>query len=292
MKDRLVDWAYGAGWRLVRALPEPAARRLFSWGATRAYRRDDRGVARLRHNLGRVTGATGEKLETLVQAGMQSYARYWMETFRLPSWSTSDVVDRFVCENPELLQLHSAERGLILALPHSGNWDHAGAWLTLQGFRASTVAERLRPEALFRRFVAYRESLGIEILPATGNGRPVIDVLTERLQSGAVVALIADRDLSQNGIPVSFFGAQSRIPVGPVALALRTGAPLLVASLWYDDERHTHARLTGPIKVPDVSDKSQQISMMCQQVADEFAAGIAAHPADWHMLQRIWLDEE
>jgi KDO2-lipid IV(A) lauroyltransferase len=104
------------------------------------------------------------------------------------------------------------------------------------------------------------------------------------------VVLLADRDLSARGIPVDFFGGRTRMPGGPALLALRTGAPLLVASLWYDGE-HSRVKIAGPLPVPTEGTRAEQVAVLTQQVADELAAGIAAHPEDWHMLQRLWLDD-
>jgi KDO2-lipid IV(A) lauroyltransferase len=176
----------------------------------------------------------------------------------------------------------AAGRGTVLALPHSGNWDAAGAWCTATGVPFTTVAERLQPESLYDRFVAFRESLGMEVLPLTG-GRPPFEVLVDRLLAGGTLCLLADRDLSARGVDVRFFGAAARMPAGPAALALRTGATLLPVTLSFlpDGWRivfHPEVRHTD-------------VATMTQDLADAFAAGIAGAPADWHMLQRLWLDD-
>jgi KDO2-lipid IV(A) lauroyltransferase len=148
----------------------------------------------------------------------------------------------------------------------------------------STVAERLRPESLFDRFIAYRKKLGMEVLPLTGGDDDVTAVLADRLRAGGFVCLVADRDLSERGIPVTFFGRPSRMPVGPAALSLKTGAPLIPATLHYD----------GPdlvITFHDAIEPDGGVVAMTQRCADAFAVGIAAHPQDWHMLQRIFLEE-
>lgn len=288
----VTDLAYRAGWRMVRALPQRAAHRLFQLGADRATRRNGRGIQRLRSNLRRVIGdgPSEQELEALVRAGMRSYGRYWAEAFRLPSLSRQQIVDTFHLDGEDLLRDQAARgRGVVVALPHSANWDHAGAWASLSGLPLTTVVERLKPEDLYQRFLAYRESLGLEILPSHGGTRSPLDVLTERLRAGRVVVLIADRDLSARGVDVQFFGAPARMPVGPALLSLRTGAPLLTASLWYEPGI-TRAAVTGPIRIPDNEDRKVQIADMTQAMADQFAAGIAKHPQDWHMLQKLWLD--
>jgi len=290
---RLTTWAYTAGWAVVRGLPEPVARGLFQLGADVAWRRNSRGVRRLTGNLRRVAGPElpEPELRLLVRAGMRSYARYWLEVFRLPVMSHDRIVSGARVVNSEVLfEAHAAGRGVVVALPHTGNWDHAGAWAVLVGMPFTTVAERLEPAALFDRFVAYRVALGMEVLPLTGGERPPFDVLAERLRSGRLVCLLGDRDLSKRGIEVSFFGGRTRMPAGPALLAIRTGAPLVPATLSYAG-RDWGIRVHDPIPVPVAGSTTAKVTTMTQRLADAFAAGIAEHPQDWHMLQRLWLDD-
>jgi len=276
---RASDTSYAAGWALVRALPEGAARRVFDAGAGIAARRGGKAVDRLRSNLARV--APGQDL---TGAALRSYARYWREVFRLPVTSPAAVVAGTVTVGePAVRSLLASPRGVIFALPHSGNWDTAAAWFAATGVHFTTVAERLKPESLYDRFVAFRESLGMEVLPLTGGSRPPFDVLTERLGAGGAVCLLADRDLTPRGVDVSFFGATARMPAGPATLALRTGAALIPVHLSF---RPDGWLITFYDEVPPTD-----VAMMTQAMADRFAEGIAAHPADWHMLQRLWLDD-
>ncbi len=286
MSGRLVDLGYAAGWRLVRGLPARLAVRIFTAAADAAWRRDGPAVRQLARNLRRVLGAPPPA--PLVRQALRSYARYWLEAFRLPTLSQRQILDTFHLPQRELLARHlDRGQGVVAALPHMGNWDHAGAWATANGWPLTTVAERLRPESLFERFVAYRRTLGMEILPLTGGAQPPLDVLTERVRAGAVVPLLADRDLSSRGVPVTFFGEPTRMPAGPALLAIRTGAPLLVASIWYEDGR-TCARL-DEVALATSGSRSEQVAVTTQRIADLMAARIAEHPADWHMLQRLWL---
>jgi KDO2-lipid IV(A) lauroyltransferase len=132
----------------------------------------------------------------------------------------------------------------------------------------------------------------MEIIPLTGGERPPLDVLAERVSSGAVVPLLADRDLSARGVEVTFFGGRTRMPPGPALLALRTGAPLYTADMWFEPDAPC-GQLRGPIPVPppEAGPLDVRVRQLTQQVADALAAGIAEHPQDWHMLQRLWLDE-
>ncbi|MEV0123030.1 phosphatidylinositol mannoside acyltransferase [Streptomyces sp. NPDC050703] len=290
MRDRLTDALYGAGWSTVKKLPEPAAQRLGRTIADLAWKRRGKGVLRLESNLARVVpDATPERLAQLSRAGMRSYLRYWMESFRLPSWSKDRIRNGF--EPTDLHHLTdglAAGKGVILALPHLGNWDLAGAWVTTElETPFTTVAERLKPETLYDRFVAYRRGLGMEVLPHTGGS--AFGTLARRLRAGGLVCLVADRDLSASGVEVKFFGDTARMPAGPAMLAQQTGALLLPVTLWYDGTPVMKGRVHPPVDVPETGTRAEKTSAMTQALADAFAIGIADHPEDWHMLQRLWL---
>ncbi|WP_181801784.1 phosphatidylinositol mannoside acyltransferase [Streptomyces shenzhenensis] len=288
--DRLTDALYGLGWSTVKKLPEPVAVRLGTSIADLAWKQRGKGVQRLESNYARVLpDASPERLRELSRAGMRSYLRYWMESFRLPSWSEERIRTGFdVKDLHHLTDGLASGRGVILALPHLANWDLAGAWVTTE-LRTpfTTVAERLKPETLYDRFVAYREGLGMEVLPHSGG--TAFGTLARRLRDGGLVCLVADRDLSASGVEVGFFGGTARMPAGPALLAQQTGAQLLPVTLWYDDTPVMKGRVHAPIEVPETGDKAARTSVMTQALADAFATGIADHPEDWHMLQRLWL---
>ncbi|HJQ00832.1 MAG TPA: phosphatidylinositol mannoside acyltransferase [Jatrophihabitans sp.] len=278
------------GWRVVRAVPEPGAAWLFARGADLAAYRQGDSYQQLKANLNRVTGRrlTPEQLDELARRSLHSYARYWMETFRLPSMDVTDTLARAHTDGWQHVQTAvDAGRGAVLALPHSGNWDVAGLWLVQQGYPFSTVAERLRPESLFDQFVAYREGLGMRVVPLTGGDRPPMQVLTERLRAGEVVCLVADRDLSRNGVEVEFFDEPTRMPAGPALLAATTGATLLPIHLHYTE--HGWGQWVGPPIELGTGRLRERVQRATQALADVFAERIALHPADWHMLQPLWL---
>jgi KDO2-lipid IV(A) lauroyltransferase len=290
-----VEFGYVAGWRLIRALPKRAAWSIFRAAADRAARRPGPGTKRLAQNLRRVVGPDVPEAEfdRLVREGLRSYARYWLEVFRLPTLSPAEIQSSFRLERAHLLgDAVAAGTGCVVALPHAGNWDAAGAWVCAQGWGLTTVAERLKPEGLFRRFVAFRESLGMEIVPLVGGDRPPLDVLADRVRESRVVPLLADRDLTARGVEVRFFGGRTRMPAGPALLAIRTGAPLFTCSLWYEGDLPC-GRIDGPLPTPppDSGGLDARVRTLTQTVADQLADGIAKHPTDWHMLQRLWLDE-
>ncbi|MEU2035022.1 phosphatidylinositol mannoside acyltransferase [Nocardia amamiensis] len=282
-KARVSDLGYAAGWRLVRAMPQRWALGLFGLAADRAARGG--GPVQLRRNLARVLSTTPAQVpDDLVHASLRSYARYWCEAFRLPSMDPVRLTEIIEFSATGLHHIHEAVargRGAVLALPHSGNWDLAGVWVVQRVGAPTVVAERLTPESLFRRFVRFRERLGFEVVPLTGGATPPFEQLMARLRQGRIVGLLGERDLTGAGVPVTFFGEPARMPAGPARLAIDTGAPLLPAHCWFTPDGWGF-HVGAPI------DTGGGVQHTTQALTDRFAAGIAAYPADWHMLQPVW----
>lgn len=285
------DWAYRLGWTVACRVPAPLVRPVLDGISDAIWRRRGKGVRRLESNLARAvpprTALDPDAMRTLSRRAMRSYLRYWGEVFRLSRWSRSDILAGVETENFHYLRdAHEAGRGVVGALPHMGNWELAGAWSCSMGISLTAVAERLEPESLYRDFVAFREGLGMEILPITG-GEPTMPILTERLEAGGFVCLLADRDLSRSGVEVELLGSKARFPSGPARLAARTGSLLIPITSSYDG-RLMRLRLHEPVPVDDRPDG---IARMTQRVADVFGAAITADPQDWHMLQRVFVED-
>lgn len=291
--DRRRLLLYGIGWSAVRALPERAAYGVFRLIADIAWRRRGAATCGLERNLARVVpGAGPQELRQLSRAGLRSYMRYWCDAFRIGDWDEERVVSRVRTEHEQRLREPlSRGQGVVVALPHMANWDHAGAWAALTGMPVASIAERLQPEALFERFLAYRRRIGITIWPLTGEDN-VMGKLADYLRGGGLVCLPAERDLSQRGVPVTFFGEETRMPAGPAMLALRTGSVLLPTTIHYEGREPNHGivlHLHEPVEVP--AERANRIATMTQHVAEAFEVGIGQHPEDWHMTQRLFLSD-
>jgi lauroyl/myristoyl acyltransferase len=288
VRDSAVVTGFRTGWWLVRRLPAPVTRLAFRTAADVAWRRDGRGARRLRWNLARVCPQLDDRaLDRLVRDALRSYLRYWAEAFRLPALARREVLDAFFLDGVEAVRKTTgAGRGVVLALPHLANYDLAAAWFayTTDG-GLLTIAERLRPTELFDAFVEYRSRIGMEIVAS--DDPTAFSALQRWVEQAGVVALVADRDMTRGGVEVEFFGHPVRMPPGPAALALRTGAALRPAALWNEVDKGRLGRSRGTVG-PEIPVTS--IRAATQALADAFAASIRASPADWHMLQRIWAD--
>jgi phosphatidylinositol dimannoside acyltransferase len=297
MSERLTGFAYRLGWKLICRVPASWGRSAFMLVAEIAWRRQGPKVQVLEANLRRVLSYTqhgpdldGKVLRALSRAALRSYARYWYETFRLPVIPIEQIMAGMHV-NPEgeaeLFGNLNAGRGVIIALPHMGNFEQAGAWVVKQGAGSfTTVAERLRPESVYEAFVRFRQSLGMEVLPLTG-GKTPFATLSQRLRAGHLVCLVSDRDLKESGVEVEMFGQKARI-AATAALAVHTGAALLPVATWFEGDDEWGAHIYPEVPVPQSGTRAEKVAAMSQQLARAFASAIADHPQDWHMLQRVF----
>ncbi|MEY2724013.1 MAG: hypothetical protein RLZZ147_297 [Actinomycetota bacterium] len=281
---------YLFAWKFIGILPEKIAYALASFVADFVFKKNSKGVKRLRSNYKRVKPEISDKeLNHLTKLGMRSYLRYWFDTFRLNKWSKNRIIETTYVIRENLLRDPIAlKKGCIVALPHAGNWDHAAAYFCSTGITLTAVVEKLKPEAIFRKFLDYRSSIGIEPI---SHKEKTIPILLERLRSGKLVALVADRDMSRSGVEVDFLGGVAKMPSGPAILAIESGAPLLTAYIRYLD-KGIEITFDETIKLPVSGTKEEQIKIVTQSIANNFAKRIKDSPVDWHMLQRIWIDEE
>lgn len=303
LRERVIGAAFGAGWTLVRRMPESWAHELFMVGAEIAWRRQGRGVEVLEGNLVRVlrteggdtasgTEIDGKELRALSREVLRSYARYYLEAFRLQGIPQQRILDGMHVNQPNVdltLEHLRNGRGVIYALPHMGNFEQAGLWINLVGAGSfTTVAERLKPESVYERFLEFRRALGMEVLPTTGGPHP-FGVMAQRLRAGKLVCIVADRDLSDTGIEVDFFGEKALMPAGPAALAVQTGAALMPVGCWFVDETDWGAHVYDEIPVPATGDRRQKVAAMTQQLAAAYEDAIREHPTAWHMMQKLFV---
>jgi KDO2-lipid IV(A) lauroyltransferase len=277
---------YILAWRVIRFLPMRLVRNLFAFVARFFYRKNGKQVKQLRKNLAIVTNTSGPELEDLVLAGLVSYSRYWAEAFKLPSFSQKKIDNLVKIDNREiLLEPARAGKGVVVAVAHLANWDLAGSWFAQQAGELVTVAERLKPERLFDAFLSYRKSIGLIAYPA--KDRETVTALKRALEAGKIVALVADRDFSDSGIPVMFCGQPCTMPAGPASLAYSTNSVLTTACL-YNETNYLAGFVDEPIEIDMTLSREDAIRKATEEMAERFTRYVQKHPTDWHVLQRVW----
>jgi len=289
-KDRAVLGAYRTGSMVAALLPDPVANAAAS-GLSRTFQRalGERRRMVQRH-MRRALGPEASPLQVrrAVDAAFRSYGRYWVETFRVASLDRRHLDRIFGVDGWENFEKADAlGRGAIMALPHVGQWEVAGAWMAAHGYPPMAVAERLEPPELYEWFVDLRQrKLGIEIVAMDdpAGGRKLI----ERLRDGGLVTLLADRDFSGTGPEVEFFGERTRLPAGPARLAIQTGAALMPAAVYERGKWRYRAVVRPPLDVPQEGSRSERVQQMSQALAYEMEGLIRRAPSQWHLLQPNW----
>ena len=296
--------AYAAAWRWGRRVPEPVVRAVTVVAADAAWLRHGGGVRRLEANLAKVRpDLDAAAVRRLSRAGMRSYLRYFGETFTLSGRSRAQIAARVRVVNRDAVQGYlDGGRQVVLVLGHLGNWDLAGAWATRELAPVTTVAERLEPEEVYQEFLRFREGIGLRIIPLDGGGE-VFRKLVRVVRTGpGLLPLLADRDLTSNGVEVDLLGRRARVAVGPAALGVSAGAPVVAATITYERLRGAQRRAAGtpwgivlaftevPPPPADLPTRAR-VRLMTQAWVDLLGEAIRRHPEDWHMLQCVFVED-
>ena len=278
---------YRAGSALARLLPEMAVRPL-SDGLGRlgslAFRGRSDMVAKHQRRVN--PDLTDRQVDAAVRATFASYARYWIESFRLPGTSAAELDRRIVIEGWEHVQAGiDAGTGSILALPHLGGWEWAGFWLTaVRHIGVSVVAEAVEPQELADWFIGLRQEFGMDVIPL---GPDAGSQVAKALKDNRILCLLCDRDLVGGGVEVEFFGERTTLPAGPATLAIRSGAPLLPTATYFDGDTHLGV-VRPPIDVTRQGKFREDVARITQELATELEALIRRAPEQWHLMQPNW----
>lgn len=287
MKSWLVYGAYRLAAGMVGLLPEPVMRRLGTLAGRLAYRWGGRRREMARRHMRRVLGDVAD-LEVVAREVFASYGRYWAEVLWLRPRRLPAVLEHIHVDGLEFaLAARDAGTGMIFALPHVGNWEVAGAIARREDIALVAAAEALANRRVVSWFVSLREQLGIGVVLADGSAG-VMRRLRRFLQQGGAVALLTDRDLSGRGLPVSFFGEKTTLPVGAVGLALRSGAPILPVASYFAPGRGHHLVVGEPLPMPAEGPQEERLRQGMAVLAEALEEMVRVAPTQWHLLQPNW----
>ncbi|CAN5802545.1 phosphatidylinositol mannoside acyltransferase [soil metagenome] len=286
--DALTAGAYRAGAAAAKVVPGFVANGLvYPIGAAANAASPERRAMIQRHLTRIVPSLRGVGLRRAVQDAFDSYARYYVESFRLPSLPATTVERGIHVDGYEHLTA-GLERGngVILALPHLGGWEWAGRWATDRGHPMTVVVERIDPPQVFDWFVKLRARLGMTVVPLGPQaGRAVL----QALRKNEVVCLLSDRNIGGGGIRVEFFGEHTLLPAGAATLSLRTSAPLLPTAVYFTPGRDGHHGVVRPpVSVERTRKLGDDVAAMTQAMAHEFERLIRRAPSQWHLFQPNW----
>lgn len=287
MKAALGYYVYRALSGLFSLLPEWAVRRIGQAGGwIGSHLARDRFRMAMRHQR-RVQGPEAD-VRRAARSVFVNYGRYWAETFWLHPRRLDSILARTTIEG--IQHLHAARdsgRGVILALPHVGNWEVAGLRAAAEQARVLAVAEELGNERIVQWFITMRNMMQIDVVIARKGSRVTRELL-ERLKAGGVIALLCDRDLSGRGIPVTLFGEETTLPAGPISLAERTGAIVLPVGTYFERGAGHAFEVHPPLDLPPGDDPAERIREGTQRLAEVVERIVRRAPEQWHLIQPNW----
>lgn len=293
MRDLFAYIPFRIAAALFGLLPESWVRGIGIWAGRRAARRgsDKRDLLTSHMTRVRGDGVSAEAISRDVDRMYESYGRYWSETFWLRRRRHDAITRRVDRINFDpVFKARDEGRGIIFALPHTGNWEVAGLIAHDIGTPALAVAEDLSNKRITDWFLRVRNGVGIDIVLTSDPSRQ--SKLVRRLKSGGAIALVADRDVTGTGHSVEFFGEVTRMPTGPAALAVLTGADLFPVGVYFRKGAGHRLVVREPIPIPVDGDRNEKVAKVAAALATELEDLIRVDPPQWHLFQPNWPSDE
>jgi len=229
--------------------------------------------------------ASDQEVQRLARAALRNNIINYYELFLLPHISLEEIHQRVTIHGWENLhRAQAAARGLILTTAHFGNFNLAGQIASYYRVPVTVVAEDLEPPRFYEYVTSLRAIHGLKFVPVGQSLRPIV----RALRANEAVGLAADRDASGGGEWLPFFGRLARIPVGPVKLALRTGAPILPCFVVREANNHCQGYIEEPLFLTPSGDFQRDVREGTQRILALLERYIRAYPDQWLAFQAIW----
>lgn len=287
--SKLIFDLYRLAGALVPRIPPGIGYALFSLIGGLVHHLNDKARTNVRDNILHVLGpgAPQPQVNRLTRATFDYVAYNYYDLFRLPTLSPARVraMVRVVgWENVEAAL--SLGKGVVMTSAHFGNIEVVLYAMLMRGLSITIPAERVEPPELYDYLCALRMSHGLKIIPVDG---PMLE-LFRTLRRGGVAGTAGDRNITQGGIVVEFFGAPARLPDGHVRLAIRTGAPLILGFSQRLGRDSYEARFWPHLSIPAEGSEEERLAAGMAYVVRGLEETIRAHPEQWVVTVPIWGD--
>ncbi|MGB4520594.1 MAG: lysophospholipid acyltransferase family protein [Candidatus Omnitrophota bacterium] len=219
----------------------------------------------------------------------RNFAKYLTDFFRFSKMDLSYINKYVRVENRSYLDQALAKgKGVIVVSAHLGNWELGGVVVALLGYPFSAVALPHKNKQINNFFNRQRQSKNFKVIPLGKAARQCLDVL----KKNEVLALAGDRDFTEKGIVLDFFGKPSFFPIGPAAFALKTGAVLMPGFMYRNDDDGLTLRFEKPLEFSPSGDKNQDLKYLIENYKNIIQDYIRKYPEQWYMFKRFWIEEK
>lgn len=253
-----------------------------------ALRPDERAIVRanIRQALGHDPG--DDALDRMARNTYRCSMKNYFDLFWMPSRSTEQIRARVETEGWEHLEsAFGMGKGVIVASIHYGNPELALQMVPLVGSPCHAPAEHVQPEVLYRYLCRLRMTRGVNLIPVDG---PLTE-LFRALRRGETIGLALDRDATDSGREVEFFGRPAHLPDGTALVALRTGAPVVVVLISRLPKSRYLLRAYPPVVFPVMRQPDDAtIEAAMRRVLQVVEPELRKDPSQWVVFRRIWND--
>lgn len=281
----LLKSGYLATSRLLKGVPDPVLDPFVRAGGS-AWFHLSRGQHRAAlDNYAAVLGLPPDHRDVRRTAAraFHNYGRMLVDFCRIASLSREEVLERCPLSGTDGFDRALEKgKGVVLAVPHMGSWDMAGASVAVTGYDIHAVAATF-PGSLNDAMIEGREFFGMKVIPL---GRQAIPAVNAVLTRNGMIALVSDIAHGR-GVEVEMFGRRTQMVAGPASFALRTGAALIPASVWSTGPATYHAHAEPPIEHEPTGDRRRDVAALTQKLANVFERLVRAHPTDWYAFKPI-----
>lgn len=279
---------------VVHLIPPRVAYGIGAFLAEATYILSRKSKPNLRANLLRVLKYRGEETETraarkrirtLLRKNFRNFSYYLIDFFRFSRFDFDEMKRLVRIEGIENVEAaRSGGKGAVGVTAHVGNWELGGMTLALAGFPVHAIALSHQNTRLNRLFVNQRGLTGMNVIPV---GRAALRSLRV-LKRNEMVLILGDRDVTERGVEVEFFGRKVQIPRGPAGLSVRSGAAVFFGYLVRESTHRYRAVFRPPLTVDRTADREAQSEQIIQGLVSEMEECIASHLDQWYMYYPLW----
>lgn len=278
---------YRIGYFLSNILPLKLAYSLAKRVSDIQYFLSDKDREMVAGNLHIITKKDINECRKIARRVFRNFGLYLVDFFRMSGMSLEDIKKRVKIEGIENVDraLKRNKGGIVLTC-HIGNWEMGGVAMAMLGYDISAVALNHKYKSINDFFIKQREEKGLKVIP--------IDHIMKRcvsaLRGNGLLALVGDRDFTNNGVVMDFFGMPTSIPKGPALFSLKTDSPIIPGMLIRQDTFNYKLIFSAPIEVKETPgmDKEEIIEEAIKKIVVVMEETIKAHPEQWLIFRKFW----
>jgi len=287
--SKLIYGLYRLAGIVVPRIPPSIGYPLFTLIGGFAHRFNGRARANVGDNIRHVLGpnTAQAQVDRLTRATFNYVAYNYYDLFRLPTLNAAQVEAMVAIEGWENVEAAlSLGKGLVMTSAHFGNIEIVLYAMLMRGVAITIPAERVEPPELYDYLTSLRMSKGLRLIPVDG---PMLE-LFRTLRRGGVAGIAGDRNVTEGGTIVKFFGAPARLPDGHVRLALRMGTPLILGFSRRLGRDSYEARYWPHFCIPDEGSEEDKLAAGMAYVVGGLEEAIGACPEQWVVTVPMWGD--